>query len=108
MVQIITFLSAVLIIFFIMAFILTFKRSWTLNFVIWGMYLAIIFTPIFTVAGAYIFRDITQDGFAGIGFMLLFVPLEIIAILTFIVGCIGSYIGSKKKKQNENLSNVPL
>ena len=40
--------------------------------------------------------------------MLLFVPLEIIAILIFIVGCIGSYIKSKKKKQNENSSNVPL
>lgn len=91
-----------------MATILTFKRPWTLNFIIWGMYLAIIFTPIFTVAGSYIVRDITQDGFAGIGFLLLFVPLEIIAILMFIVGCIGSYIRSKRKKQNESPSNVPL
>ena len=108
MVQIITS-SAVLIIFFIMAFILTFKRSWTLNFMIWGFYLAIIFTPIFTVAGSFIYRDITQDGFAGLGFLLLFVPLEIIAILMFIVGCIGSITKKlKKKKQNENPSNVPL
>ena len=93
-----------------MAFILTFKRSWTLNFMIWGFYLAIIFTPIFTVAGSFIYRDITQDGFAGLGFLLLFVPLEIIAILMFIVGCIGSITKklNKKKKQNENPSNVPL
>ncbi|WP_177184394.1 hypothetical protein [Psychrobacillus sp. OK032] len=53
--------------------------------------------PIFTVAGSFIYRDITQDGFAGIGFLFLFVPLEIIPILMFIVSCIGS----KKKKQNE-------
>ena len=86
-----------------MAFILSFKRSWTLNFVIWGMYLAIIFTPIFTLAGSFIITDITQDGFAGIGFLLVFVPLEIIAILMFIVGCIGSLI--KRKKHNENPSN---
>ncbi|TKI72724.1 hypothetical protein FC756_00045 [Lysinibacillus mangiferihumi] len=103
MVQILTTLSAVLIIFFIIAFILTFKRSWSLNFVIWGMYLAIFFTPIFTVAGSIIYMDITDDGFAGIGFISLFVPLEIIAILMFIVGCIG-LIRSKTKKQNENLS----
>jgi hypothetical protein len=93
-----------------MAFILTFKRPWTLNFMIWGVYLAIIFTPIFTVAGAFIYRDIKQDGFAGLGFLLLFVPLEIIAILIFIVGCIGSITKKikKKKKQNENSPDVPL
>ncbi|MGE7674436.1 hypothetical protein ACQKMV_12755 [Lysinibacillus sp. NPDC094403] len=71
------------------------------------MYLAIFFTPIFTVAGSFIYTDITKDGFAGIGFLTLFVPLEIIAVLIFIVGCIGCIV-SKKKKQNESLSNVPL
>ena len=88
-------------IFFIVATILTFKRPWTLNFIIWGMYLAIIFTPIFTVAGAYIYRNKTQDGFAGLCFLFLFVPLEIIAILMFIVGCIGSYKRRKRNIQNE-------
>lgn len=105
MIQIIIFLSLVLIIFFVMATILTFKRPWTFNFIIWGMYLALIFTPIFTVAGAYIYRNIKQDGFAGLGFLVLFVPLEIIAILMFIVGCIGSYIRSKRNIQNEIPSN---
>jgi len=90
-----------------MAFVLTFKRSWSLNFVIWGMYLAIFFTPIFIVAGSFIYADITKDGFAGIGFLTLFVPLELIAIFIFIVGIIGCIV-SKKKKQNENSSNVPL
>ncbi|MFJ7698968.1 hypothetical protein [Lysinibacillus fusiformis] len=96
-----------LIIFFIVAFILTFKRSWSLHFVIWGIYLAIFFTPIFTIAGSFIYADITKDGFAGIGFLTLFVPLEIIAILIFIVGFIGCII-SKKKKHNQTSSNVPL
>ena len=101
-------LSVVLIIFFIMALFLTFKRSWTLNFIVWGMYLGIIFTPIFTVAGAYIARDITQDGWAGIGFLMVFVPLEIIAILIFIVGCIGTITKkmNKKKMHNENSINI--
>lgn len=99
-----------IIFFFIMAIILTFKRSWSLNLMIWGMYLAIIFTPIFIVAGSIIVSDITQDGFAGIGFMLIFVPLEIIAILMFIVGCIGSITKkiNKKKTQHENPSDVSL
>lgn len=108
-VQIITSIS-VIIFFFIMAFILTFKRSWSLNLMIWGMYLAIIFTPIFIVAGSIIVSDITQDRFAGIGFLLIFVPLEIIAILMFIVGCIGSITKkiNKKKAQHENPSDVSL
>ena len=91
-----------------MAFILTFKRSWTLNFIIWGMYLGIIFTPIFTVAGSFIYRDITQDGFAGLGFLFLFVPFEIIAILLFIVGCVGSIKKrvNKKMTYNENPSDI--
>lgn len=76
--------------FFIMAFILTYKRSWIHNFIIWSVYLAIIFTPIFTVAGSIIYRDITHEGFVGIGLLFLFIPLEIIAILMFIIGCIGS------------------
>ena len=88
----------VLIIFFIMAFFLTFKRPWPLQFIVWGMYLAIIFTPIFTIAGAFVYRDITQDGWAGIGFLMLFVPLEIIAILIFLIGCVGSI----KRRTNNN------
>lgn len=79
-----------------MAFILTFKRSWMLNFIIWSVYLGIIFTPLSTIAGSFIYRDITQDGFAGIGFLLLFIPLEIIAILMFAIGCIGE-IREKEK-----------
>lgn len=71
------------------------------------MYLGIFFTPIFTLAGSMIYADITKDGFAGIGFLTLFVPLEIIAILIFIVGCIGCIV-SKKNKQSENSSNVPI
>ena len=72
------------------------------------MYLGIIFTPIFTLAGSFIYRDITQDGFAGLGFLFLFVPLEIIAILLFTVGCIGSIKKkmNKKTKYNENPSNI--
>ncbi|MFP3916696.1 hypothetical protein U5N28_02705 [Lysinibacillus telephonicus] len=75
-----------------------------------GRVLSDNFTPIFTVAGSFIYRDITQDGFAGIGFLFVFVPLEIIAILMFIVGCVGSITKkiNKKKKQNENPSNVPI
>ena len=91
-----------------MAFLLTFKRSWILNFIVWGMYLGIIFTPIFTVAGAFIVTDITQDGWAGIGFLFVFVPLEIIAILLLISGCIGA-IKKKmnmKKMQNENSIDI--
>ncbi|WP_427136871.1 hypothetical protein [Psychrobacillus psychrodurans] len=70
----------------------------------------IIFTPIFIVAGSIIVSDITQDGFAGIGFLLIFVLLEIIAILMFIVGCIGSITKkiNKKKAQHENPSDVSL
>ena len=61
-------------------------------------------------AGSIIVSDITQDGFAGIGFLLIFVPLEIIAILMFIVGCIGSITKkiNKKKTQHENPSDVSL
>lgn len=89
-----------------MAFILTFKRPWTLNFIIWGMYLAIFFTPIFTIAGSFVYRDITQDGFAGIGFLMLIVPFEIIAILMLTIGCIGHILKKiKRKKQNEKPSN---
>lgn len=101
---------SVIIFFIIMAIILTFKRSWSLNLMIWGMYLAIIFTPIFIVAGSIIVSDITEDEFAGIGFLLIFVPLEIIAILMFIVGCIGIITKkiNKKKAQHENSSNVSL
>lgn len=88
-------LSAVLIIFFIMTFILTYKRSWIHNFIIWSVYLAIIFTPIFTVAGSFIYRDITHEVFAGIGFLFLFIPLEIMAILMFIIGCIGNFTKRK-------------
>ncbi|WP_126296386.1 hypothetical protein [Lysinibacillus telephonicus] len=75
---------------------------------IWSMYLAIIFIPIFTAAGSFTYRDITHDGFAGIGFLFLFIPLEIIAILMFIIGCIGGIKKRKIKKQNENLYDVPL
>lgn len=106
MVEIITSLSAVLIIFFIMAFVLTFKRSWSLNFVIWGMYLAIFFTPIFTVAGSFIYADIKKDGFAGLGFLTLFVPLEIIAILIFIVGCIGCIVSKKRNNMRIHLRSI--
>ncbi|MEK9198246.1 hypothetical protein [Ureibacillus sp. FSL E2-3493] len=81
----------------LMAFILTFKRSWMLNFIIWSVYLGIIFTPLSTIAASFIYRDITQDGFAGIGFLLLFIPLEIIAILMFAIGCIGGIRGKRKK-----------
>ena len=94
-------LLVVLIIFFIMVLFLTFKRSWTVNFIVWGMYLAIIFTPIFTVAGAFVYRDITQDGWAGIGFLMLFVPFEIVAILLFIIGCVGSIKKMRYKNSNE-------
>lgn len=99
-------LSAVLIIFFIMALFLAFKRSWTLNFIIWGMYLGIIFTPIFTIAGSFISKDITQDGWAGIGFLFLFIPLEIMAILMFTVGCIGSV--KKKMNKKTQLDENPI
>ena len=91
-----------------MAFFLTFKRSWTLNFIIWGMYLGIIFTPIFTVAGAYIARDITQDGWAGIGFLMVFIPLEIIAIFIFIVGCIGTIMKKAKKEKMDNENSIDI
>jgi len=108
-VQFIISLSAVLIVTFIMAFVLTFKRTWTFNFMIWGLYLALFFSPIFTIAGSFIVTDIEQDGFAGIGFLLLIVPLEIIAILIFVVGCLGSVTKkiNKKKSINKN-PNIPL
>ena len=91
-----------------MAFFLTFKRSWTLNLIVWGMYLGIIYTPLYTIAGAEIITHSTQDGWAGIGFLMIFVPLEFIAILLFIIGCIGA-IRKKinmKKMHNDNSIDI--
>ena len=80
----------------ILTFILTFKRSWTFNLIIWGVYLAVIFAPIFTVVYAFMYEKIFESGLAGRAFVLF----EMIAILMVIVGCIGMI---KKKKMKSDV-----
>lgn len=99
MIRILTILSIVCGIFLIMAFFLTFRRSWTLNLMIWGGFSALIFSPIISVGSGIIAKKVTQDGWAAIGFNLVFfVVLEIISVLLLLGGCIGYFIKKKTPK----------
>lgn len=92
MAKIIIFLSVVFILFFIFAFIITFKRSWILNLIIWGGFSSIIFSPIIGFESLKIAQYVTNDRWAGMLGIYTLLFLEIISIVLIVIGCVGFII----------------
>lgn len=64
--------------FFIVAFIITFKQSWTFNLIIWGGLSMFVFSPIISLLTLIIAQYATEDPWAGIIGVYMLPILEII------------------------------
>ena len=102
MIQILISLFIVFTILFIMAFFLTYKRSWSLNLIIWGVFSVLIFSPIISFFLIIIPQYVTGNSWAGLIGMYAFPLLEVISLLMFIIGCIGYIIKKKTIEKSED------
>lgn len=91
----------------ITAYAINRKRSWYLKLTIWGAFSILLISPVLSVVIGQLALIITNDGWAGIGFMVFsFEVAEAISILAFITGLVGylvtKYRNSPRRPKVQN------
>lgn len=105
MIEIFFTLSVVLFIFLIMTLLLTYKKMWKLNMLIWGLF-GLIFSPIISYLLIKIPQYITEDAWSGLIGLYLFPVLEVISIIMIICGVIGLILEKKYNQQKNRIREI--
>ncbi|MGD2198742.1 hypothetical protein [Lysinibacillus fusiformis] len=91
----------------ITAYAINRKRSWYFKLTIWGAFSILLISPVLSVVIGQLAIIITNDGWVGLGLMMLsFEIAEAISILAFITGTVGylvtKYRNSPRRPKVQN------
>ncbi|MFJ7915426.1 MULTISPECIES: hypothetical protein [unclassified Lysinibacillus] len=84
------------------------NRSWHFKLSLWGAFSIVLISPVLSVVISQIALIITNDGWTGIGILMLsFEVLEAISVLLFVTGIVGSiWIWYKNKPEKAKPQNL--